>query len=71
MDLFQSKYKIHDYIALTILPISMYLFGGQTLLHTLAMYNFIIVIGSLHYGIVGLHAAHHHPELFHDGDEPR
>lgn len=54
-----------------LLPLGMYIFGGQSLLHTLGMWNFIIIVGSLHFGFVGLHAAHHHPDIFHDGDTPR
>lgn len=27
--------------------------------------------GSLHFFLVGLNAAHHHPDIFHDGDTPR
>lgn len=31
----------------------------------------IITIGSLHFAIIGLNAAHHHPDIFHDGDTAR
>ncbi|CAG9773967.1 unnamed protein product [Ceutorhynchus assimilis] len=54
-----------------ILPLFMYILSGETLLNTLIMWNFIIIIGSTHLFFVGLHAAHHHPEIFHDGDHPR
>lgn len=64
------KLEFHD-LSLIVLPLVMILFGGQSFLHTLGMYNLILVIGSLHYGFVGLHAAHHHPDIFHDGDTPR
>ncbi|CAH1154729.1 unnamed protein product [Phaedon cochleariae] len=62
--------KITDLITLT-LPTFMWIFGGQSLLATFGMYNFVMVMASLHFGFVGLHAAHHHPDIFHDGDTPR
>lgn len=54
-----------------ILPLFMYIFSGQTLLGTFIMWNFIVIVGSTHVFFVGLHAGHHHPETFHDGDHPR
>ncbi|CAH2001566.1 unnamed protein product [Acanthoscelides obtectus] len=62
--------KITDLTA-AILPISMYILGGQSLLATLWMWNFILHVGSCHFALVALHAAHHHPDIFHDGDTPR
>ncbi|KAG5882183.1 hypothetical protein JTB14_016451 [Gonioctena quinquepunctata] len=54
-----------------ILPAFMYAFGGQTLLATMGMWACIISIGSFHFAFVGVHAGHHHPDVFHDGDTPR
>uniref|UniRef100_V5GUE1 Cytochrome b5-related protein n=1 Tax=Anoplophora glabripennis TaxID=217634 RepID=V5GUE1_ANOGL len=62
--------KLTDLTAL-ILPAVMYFLGGQSLFSTFIMWNFIIVVGSCHFTFVALHAAHHHPEIFHDGDSPR
>lgn len=62
--------KLTDLSPLT-LPLFMYIATGQTLWSTLIMWNFIVLVGSLHYGFIGLHAAHHHPDIFHDGDTPR
>nr|AEE62418.1 unknown [Dendroctonus ponderosae] len=62
--------KKTDLVAFT-LPVFMYLFSGQSMLNTFLMWNFVIAIGSTHLFFVGLHAAHHHPEIFHDGDQPR
>lgn len=28
----------------------------------------ILAIGSLAFGLIGINAAHHHPDIFHDGD---
>ncbi|KAF7280591.1 cytochrome b5-related protein-like [Rhynchophorus ferrugineus] len=54
-----------------IVPLAMYIFGGQALVSTLIMWTFIVCVGSTHFFFVGLHAAHHHPDIFHDGDTPR
>lgn len=54
-----------------ILPATMYMFSGQTLISSFLMWNYIVLVASLHFGIVGLNAAHHHPKIFHDGDTPR
>ncbi|KAG5882187.1 hypothetical protein JTB14_016455 [Gonioctena quinquepunctata] len=54
-----------------ILPAFMYAFGGQSFLATMGMWTAIISVGSIHFAFVGLHAAHHHPDIFHDGDTPR
>lgn len=66
----RNHIKSTDLLALT-LPLVMYLASGQTLLNTIIMWNFVVMVGSTHLYFVGLHAAHHHPEIFHDGDEPR
>ncbi|KAJ8980971.1 hypothetical protein NQ317_013425 [Molorchus minor] len=62
--------RITDLTGLT-LPLAMYILSGRSLLDVLWMWNFILLVGSVHYGFVGLHAAHHHPDIFHDGDTPR
>lgn len=54
-----------------LIPACMYLFGGTTLLYTLLMWGWIVFFSSFHFGVVGLNAAHHHPNIFHDGDTPR
>ncbi|XP_066246438.1 cytochrome b5-related protein-like [Euwallacea similis] len=66
----RNHIKWTDFIAF-LLPLFMYFFSGQTLGGTFLMWNFIVMIGSTHLFFVGLHAAHHHPEIFHDGDQPR
>lgn len=69
-DLKTKDFKPAHFLPLTI-PIAMYFVGGSGLLHTLIMWNFIMAWGSLHFFMVGLNAAHHHPDIFHDGDTPR
>lgn len=48
----------------------MIVFSGE-ILFSLIIFGWIQLTGSLHFGAVGLNAAHHHPEIFHDGDTPR
>lgn len=54
-----------------ILPAMMYFMGGQSFLATIWMWNCIIFCGSMYFEFVGLNAAHHHPDIFHDGDAAR
>ncbi|CAH0564509.1 unnamed protein product [Brassicogethes aeneus] len=54
-----------------LLPLVMFLISGQSLWWSFIMWNYILLCGSTHFFLVGLHAAHHHPDIFHDGDEPR
>lgn len=73
LPLLKGDYKGYRITDLTpfILPFIMYLLSGQSFLGTLWMWNFIVMIASLHFFFVGLNAAHHHPDVFHDGDVPR
>ncbi|EFA08577.1 cytochrome b5-related protein [Tribolium castaneum] len=49
---------------------AMVVLSGE-IIFPLVMFSCIQLTGSLHFGAVGLNAAHHHPEIFHDGDTPR
>ncbi|CAH1109796.1 unnamed protein product [Psylliodes chrysocephalus] len=62
--------KLTDLTGLS-LPAFMYFFGGQSLGSVLLMWNFILVIGAFYMGFIGQNGAHHHPDIFHDGDNPR
>lgn len=66
----RKNIKLEDFI-LFLLPLTMYVLGGQSLLRTLIFWNIIIVVGSFHFFVVGFTAAHHHPDIFHDGDATR
>ncbi|XP_076274852.1 cytochrome b5-related isoform X2 [Rhynchophorus ferrugineus] len=44
---------------------------SQPILYCIMMFIWIITIASIHFSIVGLNAAHHHPDIFHDGDAIR
>ncbi|KAK9739690.1 Fatty acid desaturase [Popillia japonica] len=49
----------------------LYLCSGRPLIATLTFYTFIIIVSSFFFGVIGLNAGHHHPDLFHDGDDVR
>ncbi|CAH1109011.1 unnamed protein product [Psylliodes chrysocephalus] len=53
------------------LPLLMYIFGTETILNTFIMWNVILLVGSFQFTLIGFNAAHHHPDVFHDGDTPR
>ncbi|KAF5293585.1 hypothetical protein FQA39_LY03070 [Lamprigera yunnana] len=54
-----------------LLPFSMFVFSGASLTKVLAMWVVIICVGSFVFGVIGFNAAHHHPDIFHEGDAPR
>ncbi|KAF6207091.1 hypothetical protein GE061_018330 [Apolygus lucorum] len=54
-----------------ILPAAMMFLGNVSLYSSFVWWNTILVMGSFCFFWVALNAAHHHPELLHDGDEPR
>ncbi|XP_018322160.1 cytochrome b5-related protein isoform X2 [Agrilus planipennis] len=68
--IWNSKFYWDDFLPYSI-PLLMYLVGGKSLIQILCLYATIVVVASIHFGIVGLNAAHHHPDIFHDGDTPR
>ncbi|XP_045477172.1 cytochrome b5-related protein-like isoform X2 [Harmonia axyridis] len=59
----------------TLLPFTIlfvqYFGTEQSFLSCVIIFSFIIGCASVHFSIVGVNAAHHHPMLFHDGDAPR
>jgi len=52
-------------------PVTMYLLSDNTFGQIGLLFAVIIMTASLHFSLVGLNAAHHHPKIFHDGDVPR
>ncbi|CAG9773970.1 unnamed protein product [Ceutorhynchus assimilis] len=53
------------------IPVLAWLLTGQPVMFCFGMFLWIVIMGSIHFGIVGLNAAHHHPDIFHDGDATR
>ncbi|CAG2053691.1 unnamed protein product [Timema podura] len=54
-----------------ILPSLMYFLSGSGLLQTLVTWSWILVTASFFFGLIGINGAHHHPDVFMDGDTPR
>ncbi|XP_065332153.1 cytochrome b5-related protein-like [Cloeon dipterum] len=55
-----------------IVPLVMLRYSPEGhVLPTILLWITVVLSGSLCFGIVGVNAAHHHPEIFHDGDTPR
>ncbi|KAJ3646729.1 hypothetical protein Zmor_024304 [Zophobas morio] len=65
----EKKYSPVIFLAFSVLGL-MVVVSGEVIF-PLTMFGFIQFTGSLHFGAVGLNAAHHHPDIFHDGDTPR
>ncbi|KAL1451089.1 hypothetical protein WDU94_003382 [Cyamophila willieti] len=52
-------------------PILMYIVSYNGILQVLLLWGLTMGWGSFLFGVIGLNAAHHHPEIFHQGDSPR
>lgn len=50
-----------------LLPLSM-CFMAPKILVALKLWLMMLVISSALFGLIGFNAAHHHPDIFHDGD---
>ncbi|KAG8268917.1 heme binding [Homalodisca vitripennis] len=66
----KTKFHSQDLISL-VLPTAMLLVGRVPVLDVILMWTYINMISSFWFGVIGLNAAHHHPEIFHYGDKPR
>ncbi|XP_026737248.1 cytochrome b5-related protein-like [Trichoplusia ni] len=69
-DFFIRHYKWHDGIGF-LLPLWMYIVSGATLYQVVVMWLWIVCTGSLIFSVIGTNAAHHHPNIFKDGDQLR
>lgn len=49
----------------------MLLLGNANILIVLRVWLEIILLGSFLFGLIGLNAGHHHPDILHDGDKLR
>lgn len=55
-----------------VIPIMMYLFGGDhSVLDTMKMFFIITASGGFLFMIIGINAGHFHPDIVHDGDAMR
>lgn len=69
-DFLTRHYKWHDGIGF-LLPIWMCFASGCSLFHAVIMWMWIICTTSLIIFAIGTNAAHHHPDIFKDGDQVR
>ncbi|XP_026755581.1 cytochrome b5-related protein-like [Galleria mellonella] len=69
-DYFKNHYRWHDVIGLTI-PLWMWLTSGAPFHEVFTTWLWINCTASFIFFTIGSNAAHHHPKLFHDGDELR
>ncbi|KAK9295041.1 hypothetical protein QLX08_010521 [Tetragonisca angustula] len=61
-----KKFEFRDFVPF-LLPISMSFFAPSILV-AVKLWLLIILTGSFLFFMVGVNAAHHHPDIFHDGD---
>ncbi|KAG7208906.1 hypothetical protein KM043_015087 [Ampulex compressa] len=61
-----EKYEFRDIVPFFV-PFSMYLVAPSFLV-ILKFWLVILIISSVIFGVIGFNAAHHHPDIFHDGD---
>ncbi|XP_077295248.1 cytochrome b5-related protein-like [Arctopsyche grandis] len=66
----RMKFEMEDLVPFS-LPIAMILFGNCDLLETLKLWALIWHLESFLFHFIGVNAAHHHPDIFHDGDDPK
>jgi hypothetical protein len=67
---YQEAVRKEDLFPLFI-PLLMYVYAGCGVTGAICMWTWIALVSSFVFGFIGINAAHHHPELFHDGDAPR
>lgn len=60
----------HDILPLSI-PLAIFLFSDLSLFLSLRQWIFITMIASFAFCVIGLNAAHHDPEIYHEGDAAR
>lgn len=64
----KSTFFADDLISF-ILPTFMFLIDSTSLGYVLRMWALIVTVASFSFSLIGLNAAHHHPEVCHSGDQ--
>lgn len=64
----QQLFHIEDIVVPLSVPFFMFLFGKSDPYFIFKSWMYILWVGSLTFGFIGLNAAHHHPEIVHEGD---
>ncbi|PSN47101.1 Cytochrome b5-related protein [Blattella germanica] len=67
---YKGALKKEDLLPL-LLPLLMLLCSGYENWWAIIMWTWIVIVSSFVFGFIGVSAAHHHPDIFHDGDTPR
>ncbi|XP_053603855.1 cytochrome b5-related protein-like [Plodia interpunctella] len=67
---FTKHYRWHDAIGF-LLPTWMCLVSGSSITHAIYIWLYINCTGSLIFYLIGVNAAHHHPDAIKDGDQPK
>lgn len=62
--------RVEDLLPLLFLT-AMVILGGSSVLSATFMWIYVLVAHSFFFHYLGFTGAHHHPEIFHDGDAPR
>lgn len=65
-----NLFEKSDLIPLSV-PLVMYIFGNPNIWIVLKIWFQIITTGSFIFGLIGLNAGHHHPDIVHEGDKLR
>ncbi|XP_067622953.1 cytochrome b5-related protein [Eurosta solidaginis] len=60
----------HDLLALSI-PLSIFLFSDVSLFLSVRQWIFMTIIASFAFSVIAFNAAHHDPEIYHEGDANR
>lgn len=60
----------HDILPLSI-PLAIFLFSDISFFLSLRQWIFITMIASFAFCVIGLNAAHHDPDIYHEGDAAR
>ncbi|XP_019869412.2 cytochrome b5-related protein [Aethina tumida] len=65
-----EKFRFEVFLAYAV-PFFVYTITRQPIITCALFFLWTILIGGLHFSIIGVNAAHHHPDIFHDGDAYR
>lgn len=64
----QQLFYSDDILIPLSIPFVMLVFGQMEPKEVIKLWIFILWVGSFSFGAIGLNAAHHHPEIVHEGD---
>lgn len=65
----QRAFQLRDFVPFA-LPLAMILVAPKIIV-ALKLWLIMLLVSSTAFGVIGFNAAHHHPDIFHDGDVSR